>query len=107
MIFGTDSVWLRLLGQFGGNRYAEHPVARHCGGFYRGNGDLDGGHNVDRLASKGCRDTCIRAADGFALRTMPKIPLAAASSRNSAKSFMQTATSYPTNEIAERGLGFR
>ena len=31
-----------------------------------------------------------------------KIPLAAASSRNSAKSFRQTATSYPTNEIAER-----
>ena len=31
-----------------------------------------------------------------------KMPLAAANSRNSAKSFRQTATSYPTNEIAER-----
>jgi len=31
-----------------------------------------------------------------------KIPLAAANSRNSAKSFRQMATSYPTNEIAER-----
>ena len=39
-------------------------------GFHRGDSDLDGSHNVDRLASKGCSDTCIRAADGFALRTI-------------------------------------
>jgi len=70
MIFGTDSVWLKAFRSSGGNRYAEHHVARHCGGFYRGDSDLDGSHNVDRLASKGCRDTCIRAADGFALRTI-------------------------------------
>src|SRR6476469_651624 len=60
------------LTSIGGNKYAEHYVARHCGGFYRGDGNLGGSHNVVRLASKGGRDSCIRAADGFALRTMPR-----------------------------------
>ena len=55
-----------------GNRYAEHHVAQHCGGFYGGDGDFNGSYNVDRLASKGCRDTRIRATDGFVLRTMPR-----------------------------------
>jgi hypothetical protein len=88
LLWAASSVWLKAFRSSGGNRYAEHHVARHCGGFYRGDSDLDGSHNVDCLASKGCRDTCSRSR-----RVRPA---------DNGKSPRQTATVARQNESAER-----